>query len=525
MRIQAGRYAAVLTLSIVALGARTTLTAATARVVDAAEKRDGTRVATLLKQGADANAPQPDGATALHWAAHWDDVAMAKLLLAAKARPNAVNDYGVTPLFLAATNGSADMLGLLLDAGGDAKAALPTGETVLMTAVRGGSVAAVKRLLAAGADPNAAQVSKGQTALMWAATSQNVEMAKALLDAMADIHKRSAAGFTPLMFAAREGSIEMSRLLLGAGDDLNATAPDGSTPLLVATVRGHAKLAVFFLDQGAKPDGDAKAAGYTPLHWAASMAETTITYRGIQAPGEWAAVPGIPDRALRMELVKELIRHGADIEARITKPMMTVVYSELRSRLGGTPFFTAAASGDAPMMRLLVSYGADPLARATDGSTPLMVGAGAMGLSPPNVDRTIVVSEQDRIDAISLAYELGNDLEAQDNRGYRVMHVAASAGFKDIVTWLVGKGADLNSKSKDRTEKVNGKTVLVGGQTPRGAAEGYYGGALFARPDMAEFLAKLGAKSEGKFDLDFYIGEVKDDKDKSPDDKSKTQPR
>src|SRR5438128_8840236 len=78
------------------------------RLPDAAEQRRGQAVVALLRQGADANAPQPDGATALHWAAHWDDMTMARALIKAGGNPNAPNDYGVTPLFLAATNGSAD---------------------------------------------------------------------------------------------------------------------------------------------------------------------------------------------------------------------------------------------------------------------------------------------------------------------------------------------------------------------------------------------------------------------------------
>ena len=97
------------------------------RLPDAAEQRRGEAVAALIKQGIDANLPQPDGATALHWASHWNDVAMAKTLVSAGGNPNAPNDYGVTPLFLAATNGSADMLDLLLTARGNALAALPSG--------------------------------------------------------------------------------------------------------------------------------------------------------------------------------------------------------------------------------------------------------------------------------------------------------------------------------------------------------------------------------------------------------------
>src|SRR5262245_43952389 len=74
-----------------------------ARVANAAEARNTTAVLALVKQRAEVNAAQPDGATALHWAAHWNDLEMTRALLGAGANPNAANDYGVTPLFLAST--------------------------------------------------------------------------------------------------------------------------------------------------------------------------------------------------------------------------------------------------------------------------------------------------------------------------------------------------------------------------------------------------------------------------------------
>ena len=78
------------------------------RLVDAARGRDASEVRALLDAGADANARQPDGATALHWAAHWDDAAeLASLLLRAGADVDADGAYGVTPLSLAAANASA----------------------------------------------------------------------------------------------------------------------------------------------------------------------------------------------------------------------------------------------------------------------------------------------------------------------------------------------------------------------------------------------------------------------------------
>ena len=70
------------------------------RLVEAVERQDRDAVRTLLAQSVDVDAPQPDGATALHWAAHWNDLDTATLLIAAGANVNAMNELGVTPLSL-----------------------------------------------------------------------------------------------------------------------------------------------------------------------------------------------------------------------------------------------------------------------------------------------------------------------------------------------------------------------------------------------------------------------------------------
>src|SRR6266852_4947598 len=80
------------------------------RVANAAEKQDRESVRALLTQHVDVNAPQADGATALHWAAHWNDVETTDLLIRAAANVNAANEYGVTPLALACDNGNATMV-------------------------------------------------------------------------------------------------------------------------------------------------------------------------------------------------------------------------------------------------------------------------------------------------------------------------------------------------------------------------------------------------------------------------------
>src|ERR1051325_8893114 len=99
------------------------------RVADAAKKKDKVAIRTLVQQRADVNAPAADGDTALHWAAYWDDVETADLLIKAGANGNAANRYGVRPLSLACNGGSAAMVELLLNAKADPNASAEEGET------------------------------------------------------------------------------------------------------------------------------------------------------------------------------------------------------------------------------------------------------------------------------------------------------------------------------------------------------------------------------------------------------------
>ena len=229
--------------------------ASSAKIADAAENRDNDALRLLLKQKTGINAIQPDGTTALHWAAHWNDLESVDLLLQAGADPKIANRYGATPLSEAASLGNAPMIEALLKAGADAKAlTTPDGETVLMTAARAGNVDAVKILLDHGADVNARENYKGQTALMWAAAERHSEVVKVLLEHGADwkvrsfdrptkLPKLSAAssvspmsrgGFAAFLFTAREGDIDSAKAMLDGGVDIDQTDVDGATALVVS---------------------------------------------------------------------------------------------------------------------------------------------------------------------------------------------------------------------------------------------------------------------------------------------------
>ena len=468
-------------------------------LVEAAKKRDGAAVTALLKQAVDVNGAQPDGATALHWAAHWDDVAMADRLLRAGAQVNVANEYGVTPLFLACSDGGAAMVGRLLKAGANPNVALPNGETPLMTAARTGKVEAVKALLARGADVQAKETIKGQTGLMWAIAERHGAVAATLVEHGADVKARSANGATPLLFAARAGDRELARLLLEHGADVNEADATGTSVLLMATVRGHVELAEYLLEQGANPNAD--AAGYTALHWAAGKWETEFTTDYSFAPGtteEWAAVAGVPSG--KHTLIKSLITHGANVNARLMKapPQSSRTGTRYDVMRGGTPFYLAAFAGDASTMRVLLDLGADSRATANDKTTPLMVAAGLA-----HHENRSRVTEPSFLESVKLLVNLGADVNAVNAEGWTALHAATLAGHQTVAQFLLDHGAQLNAKTKY-------------GQTALGIAEGYCplveadgriqprpACIIGYRPQMAAYLRTLGAASEGKVALDF----------------------
>src|SRR5262249_6368849 len=136
--------------------------AAGSDVADAAMKRDAETVRTLLQKNVDVNLGQPDGTTALHWAARWDDVATARDLIGAGEIHCPQMREGASPRFLATMIGNASMIELLLKAGADPnQPVLSHGETPLMMAARTGKPEAIKMLLDHGALVNAAENLRG----------------------------------------------------------------------------------------------------------------------------------------------------------------------------------------------------------------------------------------------------------------------------------------------------------------------------------------------------------------------------
>ena len=488
------------------LGAPVTAQQPDTRLVDAIRDADRHAVGALLDEPVDVNARQPDGATALHWAAYLNDLETVERLIAAGALADASNELGVTPLYLACENGNATVVRVLLAAGATPRAVLPSGETALMTAARAGSVGAVQALLAHGADVHAREATEGQTALMWASAQRHVEVVEALLDAGADVHARSRVrpvvtahsartssegavvvveegGFTPLLLAARSGDLASVKLLLAAGADANDTAPAGTSALVVAAHSGHGALAALLLDAGADPN--AVGAGYTPLHAA--------ILRGDGA------------------LVQALLTHGADPNARLLRGTRYARQGKLfaldMAWTGATPFFLAAKFGRGDIMRRLAEHGADPHAGLQGGVTPLMAAAGMLtgGFGRAGKDRlgremdsaemeVALTQDPDRrsvmasgIDAVKAAVELGADVNAASAAGDTALHVAAFHGFKTVVRYLVSRGARLDATNH------RGETPLDRALAARAPARLTRSLTDYSDTSTADLLRALGA--------------------------------
>lgn len=447
-----------------------------AKLADAAEKADRPTIERLLQQRVDVNQTQADGMTALHWAVYHDDLDLAKLLVDAHANVSAQNRYGVRPLSLACTNGNEAIVELLPKGGADANTALAGDETVLMTAARTGRPGPVKALLAHGANVNAKE-RRGQTALMWAAAEGHASVVKTLLEAGADFRTPLPTGFTPLFFAVREGRTEVVRVLLKAGADVNEAmqpkrasgkAPArGTSPLIMAVENGHFELAILLLKAGADPND--QRSGFTALH--------TLTW--VRKPNrgdgdDGIAAPEGSGKLTSLQFADELIKHGADVNARLKRGISG---RGIMSRRGATPFLLAAATADVPLMRTLVKNGADPRLPNTQHCTPLLAAAGVGTLAPGEEAGT----EAEALEAVVLALELGNDINAIDDNGETAMHGAAYKSLPRVVQLLAQKGA--------RVEVWNKKNKY--GWTPLLIAQGYRPGNFKPAPETITALERV----------------------------------
>ena len=471
------------------------------RLIDATKKGDREEIHSLLNSSVDVNVSKADGTTALHYAAHRDDVDIASMLTKSGANASAANVYGVTPLSLACTNRNADMVNILLRGGADPNAAIWSGESVLMNCARTGATDAVAALLAAGAEPNVAEASLGQTPLMWAAAGGHSDIVQLLIDHGADVTKATSAsadkvpntcricdwksspgGFTALMYAARSGDVQSARLLLEAGADINEVTAEYGNSLVIASASSNEDLALFLLEVGADPESKDEN-GVTALHHAHQNGLSRLY--GMTYDPVYRIRPNNMPR-----LARALLEAGSDPNVQITKgyrngPAIRSNCESVTDMVGATPFMLAAISADASLLRLLHDFEADPQIGTSDETTPLMVAAKSACNDKNQDDNLSAQKKEQSLQAVTAIVEMGVDINAVNKSGETSMHKAAFSGTETVVQYLAEHGAIIDAVNK------NGETPwsMASGIAPSFNNLGSYG----IHESTAAVLLKLGA--------------------------------
>ena len=220
--------------------------------IEAAQTGNTLATLDLLKKGLDVNArDDQDGRTILMHAVWFGQLDVMRILIDKGADINAKNKKGVTALILATDKGNAELVRFLLDNGADVNAKDSLGYTALIKAAGRGLENIMSILLSKGADVNAA-THDGYAALSYAAGSGHTDIVKTLIDNGADVNAKSSIGYTALMSAATSGRVDVVKVLADKGADVSAKSSSGDTALSRASKYGHPDVANLLRNAGAK---------------------------------------------------------------------------------------------------------------------------------------------------------------------------------------------------------------------------------------------------------------------------------
>ena len=458
----------------------------------AATRGDARVIALLLEAGADSNEVLPLGRRPLMLAARSGVVEAVQVLLDHGADVNAAEtERGTTALMQAADQAHADVMQVLIANGADiaarSKAVMRDGRTAALgnsgdprEGVRRQVVAILceedqpdlgalislvsesdnpvwAELLQSNSNPGIEDICgqvrrSGLGFVTVGGTGRRFDDDDAEVDADAETAEAEVADapparparepdggeITPLVYAARTGNIEAAKVLLDAGADVNQTTRYGWSPLLAATQNRNYQLGIYLIERGADVNL-ANKGGWTPLY----LATDNRNLEGGDYPTRE------PDMD-HLEFIKFLLDSGADPNARMIESTetRTVFTNQWLDEEGATAFLRASQSGDLPLMKMLIEYGADPHINTALGVTPLAVAAGIGWVEGV----TSEWSTEQTIEAVKYLLELGVDPNFQANTGRVALHGAAHKGSTEVVKILVAAGARMDVRDFGNTD-------------------------------------------------------------------------
>jgi ankyrin repeat protein len=413
------------------------LSAIRPEVADAAMRGDKAAVRTLLAQHADVNLPQPDGATALHWAAYRGDRELPELLIRSGANAKAASREGATPLWLASVNGDAAIIAALITAGADPNEHLPLGRTPLMLASRTGNVEAMKVLLDRGADANAKETLRGTTPLMWAADEAHPAAVQLLIQRGADITARSnpaERGSGPAL--GKSNDPRRAVAAQGAALAARQASPDLGTLSALSGRGGGARGG-----RGGRGAGGAAADGDQN-----DDAFVAAFGRGQPQPKDGGALTPlvIAARSNDIDSVKILLAAGADVN-QVTG-------------YGWSPLLVATQNRYYKLGAYLLDHGADPNLANKGGWVPLYLATDNRNIE--SGDYPVRKGDMDHLDFIKLLLDKGAKVNAR---------VKDSTETRTVFTnqWLDENGATAFLRASQSGDLALMKLLLAHGADPK----------------------------------------------------------
>jgi ankyrin repeat protein len=440
---------------------------------------DAAMIGALLNAGADANEQLPLGRSPLMAAARTGKVEAMKALIDRGANVNAKETTrGTTPLMWAADESHPEAVKYLIERGADINArsnAAPRGrgpalgkandprkavaaqgaalaareaspELSALRAIAEGGAAPTNNAAQAGAQGQATQGQRGQPAAAAAGGANDDQDDAGGGGGRGRQAPNDGGALTALIYAARANDLETVKVLLAAGADVNQVSGYGWSPLLVATQNRYYKLGAYLLDRGADPNLPNKG-GWTPLYLATDN-------RNIEN-GDYPVRKGDIDH---IDFIKLLLDKGANVNARVkdSTETRTVFTNQWLDENGATAFLRASQSGDIALMKLLLSYGADPHIATELKVTALQVAAGIGWVE----GITYEWSQKDTLEAVKMLLALGVDPNIQADTGRTAMHGAAHKGSTAVVQMLYDHGAKLDVRDYGNTDNRGGKLAI-----------------------------------------------------------------
>jgi uncharacterized protein len=348
-RLMGLRAASMLGLSLL-LGAATPFETP---VADAAQVNDAAQIRALLRDGADVNAAQPDGLTALHWAALNDSQEIVDVLLYAGATLEPLTRVGgYTPLHLAARSGHASIVRSLLERGADVDRWTSTGVTALHFAAQANDAEAIRALVMHGADINAADGFQSRTPLVFAASRDATAAVRTLLELGADPSITTALK-DYVAIAERDGEERAKRASVRAaqaGEEPRGNPrmpqPPDSTETEPAAEPAEEE------QQEEEPEEEEPEEEPEEPPVRALSSNEQIGVQGGFTPLHYAARQG------HMATARILLDEGADID-------------QLSGGDQSSPLLVAVINGNYDLAQMLIERGADPNLLSDDGAGPL----------------------------------------------------------------------------------------------------------------------------------------------------------